>query len=92
MRFYQCYLEEIIRDEDHSFVLAGLKSGDSPILVIQAAIFGKFSVLTVCNTSTQDIQQGQTLRGKCAILALLTCYSLVPQVEAETFAKQSRVI
>lgn len=42
MRFYQCYLEEIIRDEDHTFVLAGLKSGDSPILVIQAAIFGKF--------------------------------------------------
>lgn len=47
----------------------------------------KFIVLTACNTGTQEIQQDQTLRENHAILGLLSSYSLVLQVEAETFAK-----
>lgn len=87
MRFYQYYREEIIRDEDHSFVLTSIKQGPSPVLVTQAIIFVKFIALTACSTTTQEIQQGQTLKKNCAILGLLTSYSLEPQVEAETFAK-----
>ena len=29
MRFYQCYLDQIILDEDHIFVWASIKSGAS---------------------------------------------------------------
>lgn len=47
----------------------------------------KFLVLTDCNTSAQEIQQGPALREKRAISGLLSSYSLVPQVEAENICE-----